>query len=192
MIGGAGDDTYYVDTRKDKAVEGVGAGTDTVYSSVTYVLMDNVENLVLTETRNIAGTGNDLGNEMTGNVGSNRLTGGLGADTMTGGLGSDTFIWNSVADSPAGVGTYDVVTDFNAAERDRLDVRGIDADTAKPGNQKFHFIGTNAFSSTDATGELRFDAATHMLYGSVNADANPEFAVQLTGVNELLVTSIML
>ncbi|HTH79831.1 MAG TPA: DUF4347 domain-containing protein [Ramlibacter sp.] len=184
MIGGAGNDTYYVDNRGDVVVENNGEGVDTVYSSVSYALPDNVDNLVLSG-KGGSGIGNDLDNVITGNDRANALSGGLGADTLTGGAGADKFVFTSVADSPAGQGTYDVITDFSVTEHDRIDLRQIDADVVKDGDQRFTFIGTDAFSSTDATGELRFDPVTHMLYGSVNADANPEFAVQLTGVTEL-------
>jgi Ca2+-binding RTX toxin-like protein len=190
MSGGAGDDTYYVDNRGDKVIEAPTAGNDTVYSSVSYSLPDNVEDLVLTGTKKGTGVGNALDNDISGNTAANRIQGGLGADTLTGGTGADRFIWKSVAESPAGIGTFDVVTDFNASQGDVLDLRGVDADAAKHGIQRFHFIGTAAFSTTDATGELRFDAATHMLYGSVNADANAEFAVELVGVNVLPASAV--
>ena len=50
---------------------------DSVQSSVTYILADNVDNLTLTGTTAINGTGNALNNVLTGNSGANVLTGGL-------------------------------------------------------------------------------------------------------------------
>jgi len=45
MIGGAGNDTYVVDNTGDVVTENASEGTDTVQSSVTYILGANVENL---------------------------------------------------------------------------------------------------------------------------------------------------
>jgi hypothetical protein len=65
----------------------------------------------------------------------------------------------------------------------------LDADTALAGNQAFSFIGTAAFS---AAGQLRYDAAAGVLYGSVDADGDAEFAVLLTGVSNLATTDFFL
>ena len=92
MLGGFGDDTYFVDNNGDVVVEGIGEGTDLVKASITYTLSNNVENLLLTGTGNINGTGNSLDNVLTGNAGNNILSGGAGADTLDGGAGQDTLI----------------------------------------------------------------------------------------------------
>ena len=62
MTGGAGNDTYAVDNAGDVVVEASGEGADTVSSSVTYTLAANVEDLVLTGSANLNGTGNTLAN----------------------------------------------------------------------------------------------------------------------------------
>ena len=92
LIGGAGNDSYYVDNTADSITENLNQGTDTVFSTVTYTLTTNIENLTLQGTTAINGTGNDLNNSITGNTGNNILTGGLGNDTLTGNAGADTLI----------------------------------------------------------------------------------------------------
>jgi Ca2+-binding RTX toxin-like protein len=47
MIGGLGNDTYYVDNIGDKVVENANEGIDTVQSKISYTLGANVENLNL-------------------------------------------------------------------------------------------------------------------------------------------------
>ncbi len=98
MTGGAGDDTYIVDSTGDLITENANLGNDTVESSITYSLGDNLENLTLTGTTDLNGTGNSLNNLITGNGGHNILNGGSGDDTLSGGLGNDTYIVDSTAD----------------------------------------------------------------------------------------------
>jgi Ca2+-binding RTX toxin-like protein len=100
MIGGTGNDTYVVDNRGDVVTENSGEGIDTVQSSMPYALGDNLENLTLTGTGNINGTGNASNNVIIGNDGANVLAGLAGADTLNGGDGTDTASYEG---STAGV-----------------------------------------------------------------------------------------
>ncbi|MFJ4453928.1 cadherin-like domain-containing protein [Pseudomonas sp. NPDC089392] len=93
LAGGAGDDIFIVDQAGDTVSEGLAAGTDTVRSSLNYTLGANLENLELTGSGNLDGTGNSLDNLLTGNSGNNRLDGGAGNDVLAGRRGNDTYVY---------------------------------------------------------------------------------------------------
>lgn len=81
LTGGLGNDTYVVDGA-DTIVELAGEGwADTVVASANWTLAADLENLTLTGTGAINGTGNAQDNVLTGNSGANVLTGGVGNDT---------------------------------------------------------------------------------------------------------------
>jgi trimeric autotransporter adhesin len=102
LIGGDGNDTYVVDSSNDVVIEEDGKGIDLVKSSSSFDLStnaENVENLTLTGTGNIAAYGNSDANVLTGNLGNNLLhDGGGGEDTLAGGKGNDTYLVNNSAD----------------------------------------------------------------------------------------------
>jgi hypothetical protein len=118
LIGLASNDTYTVNHVGDIVTEALNAGTDLVNASISYTLPNNVENLTLTGSSNINGTGNNLNNTLTGNSGNNTLNGGAGIDTLTGGVGSDIFVFQ-FGQSP--VSGADRITDF-AIGADKIDL----------------------------------------------------------------------
>ena len=60
-------------------------------AAATVALAANVENLTLTGSAALSGTGNELNNVLTGNTGANTLFGGAGNDTINGGTGADSM-----------------------------------------------------------------------------------------------------
>ena len=91
LIGGKDDDIYKDVEAGDTITENANEGTDTVQTDITYTLAGNLENLTLTGSGNVNGTGNDVANELIGNAGNNILDGGKGHDYLSGGDGNDTF-----------------------------------------------------------------------------------------------------
>jgi serralysin len=211
MLGGFGNDTYVVDNQGDRVQESAGAGTDLVQSSVGCRLAANVENLTLVGTGRV-GTGNGVANvllgnaaanaldgglgadqlfggagpdQLTGGFGNDRLAGRLGADRMAGGAGADLFVFVAGADSGLGA-VRDAIQDF-APGIDRCDLRAMDADSLRVGNQAFDFIGARAFSDP---GQLRFQRG--ILSGELNGDRIADFEIAFTGLAALAETDILL
>lgn len=214
MAGGLGNDTYVVDNSSDIVLELAGEGTDTVQSSRTYALSEQVERLTLTGTLAINGTGNDLSNLINGNTGINLLSGldgndslngnagndsldggagddvlngGAGVDMLTGGSGADVFVFSLATHSGGGVTQRDTITDFVSVDGDKIDLRSVDAIATSAGLQSFTFIGSSTFT---AAGQLRF--AGGVLYGSTDADTTAEFSIALTGVTALQASDLIL
>jgi len=136
-------------------------------------------------------TGTAKNDTLSALAGDDTLIGGAGTDKLTGGLGADTFKINNVSDSGITAKTRDTITDFKSTQNDKIDLSGIDANSVLAGDQAFTFINNAAFSA-DATGQLRFDSKTGILYGSTNADSNAEYSILLSGVKSLVMGDFIL
>jgi Ca2+-binding RTX toxin-like protein len=79
-----------------------------------------------------------------GNGGANILWGREGGDVLTGNGGADRFDYDSVFDSRSVAA--DVITDFNRAQGDKIDLSTLDANMEVSGNEAFQFIGTGPFT----------------------------------------------
>ncbi|MEO3474597.1 hypothetical protein AAFN86_22205 [Roseomonas sp. CAU 1739] len=90
LWGGAGNDRYEINQSNHVVIEAAGAGSDTVWSSASWYVRDNIEWFILT-----AGSGNRYGigtaadDHLVGNEGDNLLIGQGGHDTIWGGGGAD-------------------------------------------------------------------------------------------------------
>ncbi|MFN4843953.1 MAG: Calx-beta domain-containing protein [Dolichospermum sp.] len=163
LIGGAGNDIYVVDTTTDTITENANAGTDTIQSSVTYTIaaLANVENLTLTGTAAINGTGNAGNNVITGNGANNTLNGGAGNDTLNGGAGDDTYIFTI---NGIGLGR-DTITDGSGV--DTISFAGTDATTSIRLN-----LGTSFGQTVDANTNTKVVLTADAIENAIGGDGN--------------------
>ena len=173
MVGGIGDDKYYVNFAGDVVTENASEGGDTVIATLDYTLVANVEHLALGGTGNFAGTGNVLNNRLTGNGGGNTLKGMDGNDVIDGGAGNDIIYGNRGADSLKG-GTGSDTFVFNstlaAANRDTIVDFNVAADTIWLENGAFTALGAAGALSADAfqVGGVAADADVRIIYNPSN------------------------
>jgi Ca2+-binding RTX toxin-like protein len=187
LSGGAGADSYYVEDVFDTIVEtdanAATGGVDTVeffaFSSATFVLAANVENLLLTALTGgllLNGTGNALANTIFGDDGNNILDGGVDAlvDTLIGGAGSDAYRLGASANDTVtdSAGTADVILSTisrslaSFATIERLVLEGT-ANVNGTGNALANVITGNAGTNTLDGG---VDAIADALIGGLGND----------------------
>jgi Ca2+-binding RTX toxin-like protein len=149
-----------VDSASDKTVELAGEGTDKTFSSITWTLKANIEQLELTGTAAINGTGNELNNTVVGNSGNNSLKGMAGDDILNGGAGNDQLDGGTGNDLMIG-GLGD----------DRYKVDSVDDIIQEDPNAGFETV-TSTVSYTLSANLERLTLSGNNLNGTGNGDAN--------------------
>ncbi|MBB3021654.1 Ca2+-binding RTX toxin-like protein [Microvirga lupini] len=135
------------------------------------------------------GAGNDSLNggggkdKINGGTGNDRIIGGSGQDSLTGGSGKDIFVFAN-KDTGTSKGTADYITDFSGRGGDKIDLKLIDADVKKKGDQAFSFIGKNAFTKA---GQVRYEKTGKDTYVYLNTDSDKaaEGVIKLKGAMDL-------
>jgi serralysin len=129
--------------------------------------------------------GSKAANSLKGGAGSDTLTGGLGRDALQGGKDADRFDFNSAKDTAAGK-SRDVILDFSHKEGDRIDLRGLDANADKKGDQDFDLIGTKKF--TGDAGDLRYEKAGKglIVYGDMDGDKDADFSIRIDDIGSIV------
>jgi Ca2+-binding RTX toxin-like protein len=162
MDAGVGNDIYIVNNAYDQVREQAGAGVDTVRSSVSHLLYANVENLTLTGSSPLAGTGNALANIITGNASHNRLDGGGGRDVMKGGTGNDVYVVDI---------SLDVIQE---AINEGADTVESSASFVLPANvERLVLTGSAAINATGnaLANQITGNGAANLIDGGAGADA---------------------
>ena len=182
MVGGADNDTYIVDTALDLTIEGLGAGTDTVLTTINWTLADNLEALTLGGTSGLIGTGNILANTITGNIGANLLAGLGGADTLIGNDGADTMDGGTGNDSMVGGLGNDTYMIDNIAD---VIVEGLNegTDLVKAG---FDFVLGDNFDNLTMTGTTAVNGTGNALANVLTGNGIANVLSGLDGADTLL------
>ncbi len=179
LLGMIGNDSYFVENVGDVVTEKTTEGIDNVNSKLTYSLSANVENLILTGTLAINGTGNDQANNITGNAAANQLNGGAGNDMLNSGAGDDILVgWSGADNMSGGLGddTYfvenvgDLVTENSNAGTDLVSSK---LTYTLPANvENLILAGTSAIngSGNNQANNLIGNGATNQLNGGEGND----------------------
>jgi 2',3'-cyclic-nucleotide 2'-phosphodiesterase (5'-nucleotidase family) len=172
LIGGLGDDRYFIRSPGDTAVETFDQGIDIAMAFRSYALEAHIEQLflqtVITKDGNGAllnGIGNGLDNTIVGNPYDNFIIGREGRDTLKGQGGADTFVF----DRAIGPDNVDRIIDFNVNMDDEGDILLMKATefgnmTAGTLDEAAFVQGTAALDAADrfifdqSSGSLWFDA----------------------------------
>ncbi len=137
-------------------------------------ILRNIENI----------NGSNYNDTITGTTASNVIYGGNGVDRLTGGTGADVFKYDATANSGIGAGLRDIITDFNIAQLDKIDLSA--------------FAGTFAFKGTAAFGGggPQVNHASTSGITTIGVDANGDnlldFQIELTGTHALTATDFVL
>lgn len=181
IYGGAGDDLLNGGKDNDKAYGSDGndqitggdgvdelrgeAGNDTVYGGYG---IDTVN----------GGSGND---KLYGEADADTLLGGDGLDQLSGAGGNDVFDYNAATESKPGLTLRDVILDFagvGAALGDKIDLSGVDANTAVSGDQAFTFRGSGSITAP-AQVRVQASGADTLLQANTGGTTAPEMEILL-------------
>ena len=168
MRGGRGDDRYLVDDSADVVVELAEQGSDTVQSSVSYVLPIATEVLQLLPGA-VAGTGNAADNTLYGNAGANVLRGLAGDDAYWVGAG-DSVVERAAEGRDAINAEVSWMLSANVENLRLVGSAGIDGTGNALNNLIVGNDGANALDGGGGEDELRGNAGDDVMVVNSTGD----------------------
>lgn len=156
--------------------------------------IDNVINGFGGNDRLFGGGGHD---EINGGFGDDRITGGTGWDTLTGGVGRDTFVF-AKHDSGPNFLQADIITDFNAAEGDKIQLGNnhfssghqyIEQKIFNDGNHEDNYALALSFAKSHMHGDIQAifctDGKDGYLFADIDHNGHVDTGIELTGLNDI-------
>lgn len=128
------------------------------------------------------------------------LFGGKGRDLFTSHDGDDTFDFNSIFDSLKGA-KRDVISDFSVGDDasgglddDLIDLKTIDANSLRHGNQAFHLIAATNFHHKAGELMVKYNSANDitLVQGDIDGNGKADFQIELTGQKGLTALDFIL
>jgi choice-of-anchor C domain-containing protein len=171
-----------------------GAGKDTLVG-IELLIGSAFADLLTGDAANNTLSGGAGADTLRGGDGDDRLIGGDGVDLLQGGAGIDTFYGGGDGDALTGGADVDrfvfqfasesrksdpdLITDLEA--QDLIDVRGLDANLNKDGDQAFQLVA--AFTSKAAQAVLSYDALANRtsLLLDQDGDAKADMTIAMSG-----------
>ena len=173
---GDGNDLYF----GDEGNGGVGVDTLDMSAATSNVQVHLGNGSLMLGYATGGETGHDtlwaIENVNTG-LGNDTITASNAVNVMNGGAGNDTFVFETAAAADG-----DTIVGFQPG--DRLDLSGIDANTATAANESFTLINGGTFTAAGqiaVTFETREDGEYTVVSGNVNADTEADFKIELEG-----------
>lgn len=205
LVGTSGKDVFEV-TNSYTTVKGL-QDFDTVHSTVSFTLGNDVERLDLVGTAAINGTGNVNGEHLHGNDANNTLQGMAGADRLWGQLGNDVLLGGADNDllygdggndrldggagqdkltggSGADVFVFSFASDSERVKSDKITdfQTGSDKIDLSAIDADTAIAGNQAFVfGTSADGAASLWMKSGYIYGDVNNDGVADLAIYVTG-----------
>ncbi len=211
--GGLGDDTYrigygnytlVVNSLNDKVliIDTFRKTHVTIQSSITYTLAADLNDLTLTGTEALDGTGNEIANVLIGNGAGNILDGRGGDDTIRGGGGDDKLLGGAginLLEGGAGADTIDgsggtaYASYLHAGAGVRVDLRTLDGSANTGDAAGDVFVAISNVEGSDHADTLIGNEAANILKGLGGNDTYVIDAMDVVveGVNKGIDTLIV-
>jgi serralysin len=177
LRGGDGEDVYYIDAEGDTIIETQLGVKDTVYTSISYALGENLEVLDVTSgNKDLVLIGNSLDNFIYANAGANTIDGGAGGDIMVGGAGNDTYYIDNANDMIAefsGIDTVITQVSFRMEDQEILKAIGsspVSLTGDALANTITGNIGKNTIKGGGGNDRLNGGYGNDVLYGGTGRD----------------------